>query len=54
MRVSKISEQADGNIQNVAASAEEQNAAMEEVSASAEALSRMALELRETISKFKV
>ncbi|MCM3789285.1 hypothetical protein M3221_12830 [Domibacillus indicus] len=52
--MSGISEQAAGNIQNVAASAEEQNAAMEEVLASAEALSRMALELREPISRFKI
>lgn len=52
--VSGISEQAAGNIKNVVASAEEQNVAMEEVSASVEALSRMALELRETISRFKV
>jgi methyl-accepting chemotaxis protein len=37
----------------VAASAEEQNAAMEEVSASAVVLSEMAQDLKQVISRFK-
>lgn len=52
--VANIAEQSAGNTQNVAASAEEQNASMEEVASSAEALSKMAQELQEVISKFKV
>lgn len=52
--VAHIAEQAAGNTQNVAASAEEQNASMEEISASAEALSKMAQDLQELISQFKV
>jgi methyl-accepting chemotaxis protein len=52
--IAHISEQSAGNSQNVAASAEEQNASMEEISSSAESLSRMASELQETISKFKI
>ncbi|MBP1154537.1 MULTISPECIES: methyl-accepting chemotaxis protein [unclassified Paenibacillus] len=52
--VAHIAEQSSGNTQNVAASAEEQNASMEEISASAEALTRMAQDLQDVISKFKV
>ncbi|ALS23299.1 MULTISPECIES: methyl-accepting chemotaxis protein [Paenibacillus] len=52
--VAHIAEQSAGNTQNVAASAEEQNASMEEISASAESLSKMAQDLQEMISKFKV
>lgn len=52
--VAHIAEQSAGNTQNVAASAEEQNASMEEISASAEALSKMAQDLQEVISQFKV
>jgi methyl-accepting chemotaxis protein len=51
--VSCVSEQSVGNIQNAAASAEEPNAVMEEVSSSAKVLSQMAQELKEVISKFK-
>ncbi|GGG72547.1 methyl-accepting chemotaxis protein [Paenibacillus radicis (ex Gao et al. 2016)] len=51
--VARIAEQSAANTQNVAQSSEEQTAAMEEVSASAEALSKMAQELQEAISKFK-
>jgi methyl-accepting chemotaxis protein len=42
------------NTQNVAAAAEEQNASMQEVTASAETLSTMAEELEEVIQTFKV
>lgn len=52
--VAHIAEQSAGNTQNVAASAEEQNASMEEISASSEALTRMAQDLQDVISKFKV
>ncbi|WP_374702708.1 methyl-accepting chemotaxis protein [Bacillus sp. V5-8f] len=52
--ISYISKQSAANTQNVAASAEEQNASMEEISASSESLSRMAQELQETVSQFKL
>lgn len=52
--VASLSEQAAGNTQNVAASAEEQSASMEEISSSATALSKMASELQEIVSRFKV
>ncbi|RXZ82958.1 methyl-accepting chemotaxis protein [Paenibacillaceae bacterium] len=52
--VVKVAEQSAGSTQNVAAATEQQNAAMEDVSASAELLSKMAQELQEAISKFKV
>lgn len=52
--IANTSQQSAANTQNVAASAEEQNASMEEVSAAASALSSMALELQETINRFKV
>lgn len=42
------------NTQNIAAAAEEQNASMEETSASSNVLSHMAQELQENISKFKI
>ncbi|MGG1660651.1 methyl-accepting chemotaxis protein [Brevibacillus sp. NRS-1366] len=52
--VSQISEQSSGNIQNIAAASEEQNATMEEVSATAGALSKMALDLQDALSRFKI
>lgn len=52
--IANTSQQSAANTQNVAASAEEQNASMEEVSAAAASLSSMALELQETISRFKL
>ncbi|ANS75303.1 hypothetical protein AWM70_12370 [Paenibacillus yonginensis] len=52
--VATIAQQSAGNTQSVAASTQQQNASMEEVSASAETLSKMAQELQEVISKFKV
>lgn len=52
--ISNISMQVAGNIQNVAASTEEQNASMEEIASSAEMLSKMAVELQNAISNFKL
>ena len=52
--VASISQQTSGNTQNVAASAEEQNASMEEIAASSEALSQLAIELQEIVSRFKI
>ena len=52
--VSQITEQSSGNIQNIAAASEEQNATMEEVSATAGALSKMALDLQDSLSRFKI
>ncbi|MBU8880643.1 methyl-accepting chemotaxis protein [Bacillus sp. FJAT-29790] len=52
--VANIAEKSAGNTQNVATSTEEQNALMEEIASSAEALSKMAQNLQEAISNFKV
>ncbi|MBY0122121.1 methyl-accepting chemotaxis protein [Bacillus sp. S/N-304-OC-R1] len=52
--IAVISKQSAGNTQNVAAAAEEQNASMEEITSSAVALSKLADELQESVSKFKV
>lgn len=53
-QVAVISQQSSHNTQCVAASVEEQNASMEEISASAAYLGRMAEELQALIQKFKV
>lgn len=52
--VAHISQQSSCNTQNVAAAAEEQNASMAEVASSTAALSEMAQELKNVISRFKV
>ncbi|AWB43048.1 methyl-accepting chemotaxis protein [Paenibacillus sp. CAA11] len=52
--VAMISEDTAASVEQVAASTEEQLASMEEVSASSALLSRMAEELQETVSKFKM
>lgn len=49
-----ISEKTSMHSQNVAASAEEQLASMEEIAASATALSNLADDLKELVSKFKI
>lgn len=51
--MSNVSMHSTENVQSVAASAEEQNAAMEEVAAASTHLAKMAIELQETISMFK-
>ncbi len=53
-RISQISEQTAGLTQGVAAAAEEQNAAMEEISSASHTLTKMAEELNDLMSKFKV
>lgn len=50
--ISNISMQVADNIQNVAASTEEQNASMEEIASAADMLSKMAVELQNTINNF--
>ncbi|MFF2752481.1 methyl-accepting chemotaxis protein [Psychrobacillus sp. NPDC058041] len=52
--IAVISKQSAGNTQHVAASAEEQNAAMEEITASSISLSKLATDLQETVSKFQI
>lgn len=53
-QIAAISAETAGQSQGVAASAEEQNASMEEVAAAAHELSKMADELQETVSVFRV
>ncbi|MCY7490572.1 methyl-accepting chemotaxis protein [Paenibacillus larvae] len=52
--VVQISQNSFGSTQSISAASEEQLASMEEISASSRALSEMAQELQETLSKFKV
>ena len=52
--VANIAEQASERIQNVAMSAKEQNLAMGEIAVSAETLKKMAQELQESTSMFKI
>ncbi|MFJ7953506.1 methyl-accepting chemotaxis protein [Lysinibacillus sp. NPDC096418] len=51
--ISEVSMQSSDNVQSVAASSEEQNAAMEEVAAASTHLSKMAIDLQESIQSFK-
>ncbi|QDQ02533.1 methyl-accepting chemotaxis protein [Lysinibacillus fusiformis] len=51
--ISEVSMQSSGNVQSVAASSEEQNAAMEEVAAASTHLAKMAIDLQESIQTFK-
>ncbi|MDQ0341020.1 methyl-accepting chemotaxis protein [Caldalkalibacillus uzonensis] len=53
-QTAQITEQSTGHSQNVAASAEEQNASMEEISAAASTLAKMAEDLQQLVSRFKV
>lgn len=53
-QIAAISSQTAGQSQGVAAAAEEQNASMEEVAAAAHELSRMADELQQAVSIFRV
>ncbi|ARU61617.1 hypothetical protein CBW65_11785 [Tumebacillus avium] len=52
--IAAVSEQAAANTQQVAASVEEQNASMEEIASAATLLSKMASELQDGISTFKL
>ena len=54
LNVSKSAEEASANSQTVASGAEEQLASMEEITASAHALAKMAEDLRSTVNTFKV
>lgn len=51
--ISKVSEQSNDNVQSVAASTQEQNAAMEEVAAASTHLAKMAIDLQGTVAAFK-
>ncbi len=51
--ISEVSMKSSSNVQSVAASSEEQNAAMEEVAAASTHLSKMAIDLQESIQAFK-
>ena len=52
--IAGISEQVAANSQNVAAATEEQNASMEEITSAANMLSKAAMELHDSIKKFKI
>lgn len=52
--ISDISKKSSDNIQNVAASSEEQTALMKQVAEAADGLTKIVIELQESISKFKL
>jgi methyl-accepting chemotaxis protein len=52
--IAAITETTDANVQHVSAAAQEQLASMEEIISSSTALARMAEQLQEIVSKFKV
>ncbi|MEC1781787.1 methyl-accepting chemotaxis protein [Schinkia azotoformans] len=52
--LAEIAREASGQSQSVAAASEEQLVSMEEINASSEALSKLALQLQELVTKFKV
>lgn len=51
--ISEVSMKSSSNVQSVAASSEEQNAAMEEVAAASTHLAKMAIDLQDSIQAFK-
>ena len=52
--IATLSEDSSDKAQTVAAAAEEQNATMEEIAASAQVLGELSTELQEMVQKFKV
>ncbi|MEN6412323.1 MAG: methyl-accepting chemotaxis protein [Veillonellales bacterium] len=53
-RIDELSKKASGETQTVSAATEEQSASMEEIASSSQALAHLAMELRETVSKFQI
>ncbi|WP_245867858.1 Methyl-accepting chemotaxis protein McpB [Sporomusa silvacetica DSM 10669] len=53
-RINDLSKKAAGEAQTVSAATEEQSASMEEIASSSQVLAKLAMELREAVSKFKV
>jgi methyl-accepting chemotaxis protein len=53
-RIDKISKVASGEAQTVSAATEEQSASMEEIAASSQALAKLAMELRDVVTKFQI
>ena len=53
-RIDDLSKKAAGEAQTVSAATEEQSASMEEIAGSSQVLAKLAMELREAVSKFEV
>lgn len=53
-RIDDLSKKASGEAQTVSAATEEQSASMEEIASSSQVLAKLAMELREAVSKFEV
>ncbi|WP_223226037.1 methyl-accepting chemotaxis protein [Sporomusa sp. GT1] len=53
-RIDKVSKKVVGESQTVSAATEEQSASMEEIAASSQSLAKLAMDLREAVSKFSV
>ena len=52
--IDSLSKNAAGEAQTVSAATEEQSASMDEIASSSQALSRLAMDLQETVGKFRV
>jgi methyl-accepting chemotaxis protein len=53
-RIDNLSKKASGEAETVSAATEEQSASMEEIASSSQRLARLAMDLREAVSKFRV
>lgn len=53
-RINDLSKKATGQSQTVSAATEEQSASMQEIASSSQSLAKLAMELREAVSKFQV
>lgn len=54
VRIDKVSKKVVGEAQTVSAATEEQSASMEEIAVSSQSLAKLAMDLREAVSKFNV
>ncbi|HWR44685.1 methyl-accepting chemotaxis protein [Sporomusa sp.] len=53
-QIDELSKKASGEAQTVSAATEEQSASMEEIASSSQALARLAMDLRDAVSKFQI
>lgn len=53
-RIDELSKRTSGEVQTVSASTEEQSASMEEIASSSQALSQLAMNLHEAVSRFQI
>ncbi|MDU4959097.1 MAG: methyl-accepting chemotaxis protein [Sporomusaceae bacterium] len=53
-RIDSLSQTASGEAQNVSAATEEQSASMQEIASSSQSLAKLAMDLREAVSQFRI